>query len=138
MELDIDIRLTKFPRKIALELGEHFPVEFKNAKTDEEGSPYCEIAVWAAAESQVVTNVDTGVRNFLQRLAAYTEIIKQSRGVLRLGIFYDLSETVVFPFRLSIETVKALGELNLSIDATGYPCADESSDSGSTDRGNHD
>ena len=104
VELDIEIQLTKFPRKISLELAEYFPVEFQSTKMDKEEFPYCGITVRAAAESQVVTNVDTGIRDFLQRLAAYTEAIKQSGGVLHLGIFYDLNETVVFPFRLSVET----------------------------------
>ena len=127
MELDIEIQLANFPRQIALELAEHFPVEFQNKKEkiDKEGLLYCEITVRAAAKSQVVANVDTGIHNFLQRLATYAEAIKQYQGVLRIGVFYDLNETVVFPFRLSVETVKALGELNLSIDATGYPCAEE-------------
>jgi hypothetical protein len=122
MEVDIEVRLNSFSRLIALELAKHFPVEFP--QTDIKTS-HQNVIIRSAPKPQVVPDVDTGIRDFLRSLTTYAETIKQSQGTLRIGIFYNLCETVAFPFRLSIETVKLLCELNLSVDATGYPCADE-------------
>lgn len=122
MELDIEVRLNNFSRFAALELAKHFPVEFPKADTK---ASHQDVIIQVAAKPQIVTNVDAGIRDFLRSLTVHAEAVKQSQGILRLGIFYDLRETVVFPFRLSVETIKALGELNLSVDATGYPCSDE-------------
>lgn len=122
MELDIEVCLNSFSWLAATELAKRFPVEFPNTGAE---ASHQDVVIRAAPEPQVVTDVDARIRDFLQGLTAQAEAVKQSQGVLRLGIFYDLRETVVFPFRLSVETVKALCELNLSVDATGYPCADE-------------
>ncbi len=124
MELDVEVHLENLPRPIALELAKCFPVELGEVTSD----VVRDVVVRPASESHVVTDVEIGIRAFLQSLTMYSEAIKKSRGALRLGIFYDLRETVVFPFRLSAEIVKTIGELNLSIDATGYPCAEESED----------
>jgi hypothetical protein len=69
--------------------------------------------------------LETGISNLLRHLDAYADTIRRSAGTLRVGLFYDLDETVVFPLRLSADVVKALAALNLAVDATGYPCKDE-------------
>jgi hypothetical protein len=122
MELDIDIRLNDFPRAVALEIAQRLPVEFKTATE----AAHQQVLIRAAQEPRAVTDIDGELLDFLRSLATYAETLRQSKGTLRLGIFYDLDETVVFPLRLSLETIKVLGDLNLSLDATGYPCSDES------------
>lgn len=117
MEVDIEVRLNSFPRVVALEIARHLPVEFTKPG---------EVVLRAAQEPRAVTDIDAAVRDFLRSLVAHAEAVRQSNGVLRLGIFYDLDETVVFPLQLSLETIKVLGDLNLSLDSTGYPCSEES------------
>jgi hypothetical protein len=123
MELDADVSLNNLPRSIALELAKRFPVEF--SKKDA-AATHQDVVIRFASAPQVVTDVDAAVQDFLRSLVTHADAIKRSCGVLRLGVFYDLSETVVFPLQLSAETIRTLGELNLGIDATGYPCAEES------------
>lgn len=122
MEIDIEVCLSGISRIIALDIAKYFPVEYP-----QEGAriAHLNVIIRPAMNPQIVSDVDIEIRNFLQGLTVYAEAIKQSQGTLRIGIFYNLCETVVFPFRLSIETIKLLCELNLSVDATGYPCADE-------------
>lgn len=48
---------------------------------------------------------------------------------LRVGIFYNLKETVVFPFRLSSSVLQKIASLNLDLSVTGYPCAEDMSNS---------
>jgi hypothetical protein len=121
MELDLEVRLSNLSPLAVAELAKRFPIEFPGASD----ASYQDVLIRATPKPQFVPNIDVGVGDFLQSLTPHADAIKKSKGTLRLGIFYDLSETVVFPFRLSVETVKALGDLNLSLDATGYPCGDD-------------
>lgn len=121
-ELDIEVYFSRFSRFSVSEIAKYVPVEYQKKNT---GSSYHEVIIRAALEPQTVTDVDEQIRDFLRILTIQAEAVKQSHGMLRLGIFYDLSETVVFPFRLSIETIRVLGELNLSVDVTGYPCTED-------------
>lgn len=123
MELDLDVGFDSFPQASTLELQKILPVEF--ARTN---ASCRDVVVRAAPEPRTVASVDAAIQEFLNILKMHAEAVRQSQGILHLGIFYDLRETVVFPLRLSVETVKALAELNLEVDATGYPCADESDD----------
>lgn len=43
-------------------------------------------------------------------------------GCLRVGVFYDLSESIVFPMKYGLELMRLLVSMNLSIECVGYPC----------------
>ena len=47
--------------------------------------------------------------------------------VLRIGIFYKLSETIVFSFFASSSTIKLLADCGMSLETIGYPCSDDES-----------
>ena len=119
MEVDIEVQLSKMPRAAALEMRKKCLVEFAsgNGTTDPD-----DIVVRPAAQAQAL---ESGISSLLRELELHSDIIRQSGGVLRVGVFYDLEETVVFPFRLSADVVKAIGSLNLAVDATGYPCRED-------------
>lgn len=119
MDVDIEVQLGKVPRAVALEIAKRLSVEFASEK--EKADPQ-DIVVRPAAQAQTL---DTGISNLLRDLDAYADTIRRSAGTLRVGVFYDLDETVVFPLRLSADVVRALGALNLAVDATGYPCKEE-------------
>ncbi len=122
MELDIDISLTNFPLNISLELAKSFPVEF--SKSDEKAY-YQDVVIRFTSKPRIVTSIETEVQNFLEYFEAYANDVKTSYGVLRLGVFYNLQETIVFPLKLSAATITMLCELNLGIDTTGYPCIED-------------
>ena len=52
--------------------------------------------------------------------------IAQATPVLRLGIYYSLEETVVFPLQLDVTTISLMAAMGLGLAAYGYPCSDES------------
>lgn len=119
MDVDIEVQLAKVPKPIVTEIAKRFSVEF--ASKEKKAGPQ-DIVVRPTSQHPTL---ESSIANFLAELAAYGETIKQSSGTLRLGVFYDLDETVVFPLRLSADVVRAIGSLNLAVDATGYPCKDD-------------
>jgi hypothetical protein len=123
MEADVEVRLAHFPKVAAMELAKHYAVDFDKTDTGAESQG---VVVRATMGSKTELALEEAVRTFLQGLSMQADAVRRAQGVLRIGVFYDLQETVVFPFRLSANVVKQIAELSLSIDATGYPCADES------------
>ena len=120
MEVDIEICLNNVTRGEASSLARQFLV--KHTKKD--AGVLQDIVIRQEIDNRTGI-VDHIVRDFLSNLASFSEIIKKHQGVLRLGVFYNIDESVVFPFRLSCEAIKSIADLNLSIDATGYPCSPE-------------
>ena len=123
MELDIEVCLDAVPVETVLELQKKFPV---TCACDNANAIARNAIISAWDHPRAVVSVDEEVSRFLQQLDYHAETVRGARGVIRLGIFYALTETVVFPFRLSVETVKEIGALNLAMDVTGYPCSEES------------
>ena len=74
---------------------------------------------------QIQTNVGVLIVDFLSKLTSLENILRKFGGELRLGIYYELKETAVFPFRLPSECIHRLASLNLSLESTGYPCSDD-------------
>jgi hypothetical protein len=119
MDVDIEVQLAKVPKPVALEIAKRFSVEFASKK--EKGGPQ-DIVVRPTSQQPTL---EKAIASFLAELVAYGETIKQSAGTLRVGVFYDLDETVVFPMRLSADVIRTLSAMNLALDATGYPCKED-------------
>lgn len=118
MEIDIEICLSSVPKDKVSNLAKQFNV----SSLKEDAVSYQDVVIRQEPGNRTGI-IDHVVRDFLTNLYSYSEIIKNHQGVLRLGIFYNLDESVVFPFRLSSEVVKSMAELNLAIDSTSYPCS---------------
>ena len=121
MEVDIEIYLNNVARGEVSSLAKQFLVERTNKDA---GDELQDIVIRQEADNRTGI-VDHIVRDFLNNMASFSETIRKHQGVLRLGIFYDIEESVVFPFRLSCETIKLIADLNILIDATGYPCSSD-------------
>lgn len=121
MELDIALQLESFPKIYVPQIAKEFHVEHDKSNT---GLNFHNIVVRYTDEPKKVSNLELDVSSFLTSLNKYEKSIRNSNGELQLGIFYNLNESLVFPFRLSAKLVHALSELKLSIDVTGYPCND--------------
>ena len=119
MEVDIEIHLNNVARGEISSLAKQFLVESANKDA---GGELQDIVIRQEANNRTGI-VDHIVRDFLNNMTSFSEIIRKHQGVLRLGIFYDIEESVVFPFRLSCEAIKLIADLNILIDATGYPCS---------------
>ncbi len=119
MEVDIDICLTNVARDDVLNLANRFLIK---CTSKDSGGDLQDIVIRQKADNRTGI-VDHIVHDFLSNLTSFSETIRKHQGVLRLGVFYDIEESVVFPFRLSREVIKSIADLNLSIDATGYPCS---------------
>ncbi|HVX13343.1 MAG TPA: hypothetical protein VHC22_19315 [Pirellulales bacterium] len=75
----------------------------------------------------IASSVGDLLKVFLGGLSSAASVISRSRAEVRIGIFYDLTETVIFPLVLPAECVEALAALRLSVNSTGYPCNEETS-----------
>jgi hypothetical protein len=73
---------------------------------------------------EVESTVGVVILDFVQGLTPLLNVISRANGILRLGIYYDLRETMVFPLILSAECVKSIASFELSLDCTGYPCSE--------------
>ena len=121
MEVDIEICLNNVARSEISSLAKQFLVERTNKDA---GGELQDIVIRQEADNRTGI-VDHIVRDFLNNMTSFSETIRKHQGVLRLGIFYDIEESVVFPFRLSCEAIKLMADLNILIDATGYPCSSD-------------
>lgn len=63
---------------------------------------------------------------FLRSLENVKSYIFNLNSRIRFGMFYNLNETVVFPFFLSKEIVGLLNEFGFSMEVSCYPCDEES------------
>lgn len=119
MEVDIDICLSNVARDEVSNLAKQFLIKCINKDA---GGDLQDIVIRQEPDNRTGI-VDHIVRDFLSNLTSFSETIRKHQGVLRLGVFYNIEESVVFPFRLSCDAIKSIADLNLSIDATGYPCS---------------
>ena len=123
MELDIDLALHGVPPALAVELGQLFYMDFQG---DREAAACLDITIWANESPQpIIATIDAALHDFLEKLMPHVLVIVQATPVLRLGIFYDLEETVVFPLRLGAATIRLMAAMGIELEAYGYPCADE-------------
>ena len=70
----------------------------------------------------VGNNLDNAITDFLSDLTKLRGVITTLKTSLRIGVFYQLAETVVFPVMLSKKTIELLYQFRVDLDITGYPC----------------
>jgi hypothetical protein len=69
--------------------------------------------------------LDEAIISFLHPLLAIRGNISALNASVRVGMFYNISETVVCPVRLSKRCIKMLNQFGVELDVTGYPCSDD-------------
>jgi hypothetical protein len=84
-----------------------------------------ELIVRTSQSEKFETSLDNAVREFLDDLQSAGIDQRYEGRALRIGVFYDLQETVVFPVRLLAPTLAMLANLALDLNISGYPCAPE-------------
>ncbi len=62
--------------------------------------------------------------NFFKQFEGVYNFKPNIEKLLRLGIYYDLEETVVFPVMLTNTCISLLSKINVSLDISGYPCSE--------------
>lgn len=125
MEADIAVILQGVPRDLSEELSKNFIVAYKSKDKNQFA---VDLSVRYSSELTVVSDLNAAIFAFLNQVGVFSDAINSLKGVLRIGVFYDLRETVVFPFCLSLDSVKIIEHLGLAIDVSGYPCSDDSDD----------
>ena len=104
MEVDIEIYLKNVARNEVSSLAKQFLVERTNKDA---GGELQDILIRQEADNRTGI-VDHIVRDFLSNMTAFSETIRKHQGVLCLGIFYDIEESVIFPFQLSCKAIKLM------------------------------
>ncbi len=69
--------------------------------------------------------LDEAIITFFHPLIVIRENISTLNAIVNVGMFYDISETVVCPVRLSKLCINTLNQFSVNLDVTGYPCNDE-------------
>lgn len=64
--------------------------------------------------------------DFLENLNFMSSEKELDALALRIAIYYDIEETVIFPFCFSNDLIKKAYEMKLSLEINGYPCSSES------------
>jgi len=82
-------------------------------------------ALFLRGSFSVGERIDETVSRFLFGLHTLGGHLRALNVSLRIGVFYDLNETVIFPFQLSAATLEKIAELGLSLDATIYVCGED-------------
>ena len=94
-------------------------------RLESEGKSFVRISYSGNDAVEAKTTVGDEILKFLTGLKAFDMEIRDVGGELRLGIYYDVPQTVVFPFHLSTDCIRALERFGVSLDSTGYPCGTE-------------
>lgn len=118
--MDLDLSII-FVTSSTSEGGRDLPG--RDSKEDEKPKFHC------AAQKNVTivkgVTVSEQVGQFLEEVRGLVQSAEEAlEKRLRVGIFYNVSETAVFPFRLSRHVVKSMASLGLDLDVTGYPCSE--------------
>lgn len=69
----------------------------------------------------IKTNIGVHIEKFLKGLVALKPMIAKYKGSLRLGIFFNLDKTVIFPVFLTENSIKQIADFNLSVTSISYP-----------------
>ena len=125
MDLDIDLIAGPMALEDGNELLQISGVYTAKLLHDKSGSKRVRVFIQYVREGpvSVPSTVSPLVEEFLVGLLSISEQIRTVGGEVRLGIFYDLEDTMVFPVHLSADCIKLLSKFNVSIDSTGYPCS---------------
>lgn len=91
-------------------------------RMESEGDSFIRISYSGNDVVQAKGTVGDEILKFLTGLKSFEMEVKHIGGELRLGIYYDVPQTVVFPLYLSIDCVRALERFGVALDSTGYPC----------------
>jgi hypothetical protein len=79
----------------------------------------CEVSIFLG--DFLLSDFEVFNRNVCDRLVPFLGV-NWAGGCLRVGVFYDLSESIVFPMKYGLELMRLLVSMNLSIECVGYPC----------------
>ncbi|MEC5404065.1 hypothetical protein VOM14_00590 [Paraburkholderia sp. MPAMCS5] len=82
------------------------------------------IHVWLSSSEKTVDDVDLEIQDFLRSIQT-CGFDETAESVLRVAIFYKLSETIIFPFSISSSTIRLLADCGMSLETVGYPCSDD-------------
>lgn len=80
--------------------------------------------VWLSSSELIVDDTDAEIQKFLRDLQRCGFDAKLEN-TLRIAIFYKLSETIVFSFCASSQTLRLLADCSMSLETVGYPCSDD-------------
>lgn len=72
-----------------------------------------------------ITQLDKAVISFLNGLLDIKQEIILLNASLRIGLFYQLSETVICPVMLSKSCINLICQFGLDLDISGYLCGED-------------
>lgn len=116
MNIDVEISLPVANKLTDSQLPEGYFIEERGTRKK---------ALFLRGSSSIGERVDETVSGFLSGLHTLGEHLRALNVSLRIGVFYDLNETVIFPFQLSAATLEKIAELGLALDATIYVCGED-------------
>ncbi len=122
MEVDIDLNIEPLQEEQIGSIS-GLPPMYRIVKGDVTTSSQ-ELTFRYSTDAPVIVKSDIGkeVEKFLYGLRKFESLIGKVGGTVRLGIYYDLNETITFPLCMSAKCIKLMSKFNLSLDSMGYPC----------------
>jgi hypothetical protein len=72
-----------------------------------------------------ITQLDAAIISFLSGLLDIKQEIILLNASLRIGLFHQLSETIICPIMLSKSCINLIYQFGLDLDISGYPCGDD-------------
>jgi len=120
MKIDVEIELPPLPTSPDHGLNDFLPGGYF---LEERGN--LKKVLYLRGPASIGEQIDETISKFLTNLIPLKGKLKVLNAELRVGVFYDLKETVVFPLHLSKENIFKLASLDLSLDATIYVCGED-------------
>lgn len=121
MEVDVEIALPDLAASLANYglgglLPEGYFVEHRGNR---------EVSLFIRGYDSSGTKINETIFRFLSGLQPLEGNLRELKAELRVGVFYDIRETVVFPLYINIGTIDKMSLFGLSLDANIYVCNGE-------------
>jgi hypothetical protein len=76
------------------------------------------------SDNELNYSLDQEIKEFLIKLLSVEKILLEFEKTLRVGVFYDIKETIVCPILLEKETIELIARFKTKIFLTGYLCSE--------------
>lgn len=120
MEVDVEIELPSVSSPMDYELDGFLP---NNYFIEDRGTH--KKAYFLRGTASTGERIAGTISRFLSDLSPLKEKLRALKAELRVGVFYSVTETVIFPFQLSADCISQIAQFGLALDAIIYVCGEE-------------
>ncbi|MFD2113759.1 hypothetical protein [Thiorhodococcus fuscus] len=118
--VDIQLFIENLSTATMGSLSKKLPAEFSIETRGNDSS----LVISYRTDDDLENSLDEELNVFLGKLFSVEGLLCEVELLLRVGVFYDIKETIVCPIMLKRNTISMINRFNADIYITGYLCSD--------------